>query len=124
MCVCHVHMLVGVGIVSVTSVEDNSTHLTLSWEKPFYSEDVIFLYYMVVLVNWNGIDEWHENTSDTSIQLRIIDCGLYQLSITAYGNREGNNFTYEATAVTVNHSVMYIGGQACLVRSFKAINGF
>ena len=124
-CVCHVHMLVGVGTVNVTSVEDNSTHLTLSWEEPFRSEDVISLYYMVVLVNLDETDKQRkENTTDTSIQYNITDCGLYQLSITAFGSCKENNFTYETTAVTVNHSVVYDEGETCLVFLSLSTDGF
>ena len=102
---------------NVKLVEDNSTHLTLTWEEPFHSQDVISLYYIVILVNLDAMDKRHENTTSTSIYLGITNCGLHELNITAYGSREGNNFPYEAVAVTRGHNVTFDGGETSFVVS-------
>ena len=82
--------------------------------KPFHSQDVISLYYTVIVVNLDGMDKWHLNTTTTSIQLGIVNCGLYWLTVTAYGNREGEYYTYDSEPVTVYHNVTYTGGKTSL----------
>ena len=102
---------VGVAVVkNLTLAEDNSTHLILTWEEPFHSQDVISLYYYIFVVNLDTMDEQHGNTTTTSFQLDVANCGLYQLTITAHGVCGRNNCTYVAMAVTVDHNVTYDGG--------------
>ena len=111
-------MIVGVGAVkNVMLVDDNSTQLTLTWEEPFHSQDVILLYYSVSIINLDTMEEIHQNTTNTSYHLHIINCGLYQLTVNAYGNCALKNCTYVAMEVTIDHNVTYAGSETCCVCS-------
>ena len=113
-----VHMFVGVGAVkNAIVVEDNSTQLTLTWKEPFHSQDVISLYYIISVITPGPLNNQDQNTTNTFIDWRTTDCGQYWFTITAYGNHGGDNFPYEAAAVTVDHNVTFSGGKACLVAS-------
>ena len=111
-------MFVGVGAVkNVTIVEDNSTQLTLTWEEPFHSQDVISLYYIVSVVTPDTMNEQRQNTTSTFVDWGVTNCGQYRFTITAYGSHGGDSFPYEALAVTVDHNVTFSGGKIYLVVS-------
>ena len=107
-------MFVGVGAVKdvMLIVEDNSTQFTLTWEEPFHSQDVISLYYIVsVITPDTTLNKQDQNTTNTSVVQNITNCGEYQFTITAYGSYGGDSFPYEAAVVTVDHNVIFSGGE-------------
>ena len=115
---CMLCVFVGVGAVkNVMLVEDNSTQLTLTWEEPFHSQDVVSLYYIVSVITPVTLTKQDQNTTNTSVELGVTNCGQYQYTITAYGNYGGDSFLYEAAAVTVDHNVTFSGGKTSLVVS-------
>ena len=109
-------MFVGVGAVkNVMFVEDDSTQFTLTWEEPFHSQDVISLYYLVSFIALDALNREDLNTTNTSVEWRITNCGQYQLDVTAYGNRGVDIFPYETAVVAVYHNFTFSGGKTSSV---------